>query len=49
MDIKKHSDGVIDCCLMPNEQFFSYIMTRTSYNRWHDDDVRFVFFNWYHM
>jgi len=20
-----------DCCLWPNEQFFSYIMTRTSY------------------
>jgi hypothetical protein len=33
---------VCDCCLMPNEQFFSYmyIMARVSYIRW--DDVRFV-------
>ena len=23
--------GVSDCCLMPNMQFFSYIMARTSY------------------
>jgi len=22
---------VIDCCLTPSEQFFSYIMARTSY------------------
>jgi len=28
-------------CLTPNEQFFSYIMARTSYIRW-DDDVRFT-------
>ena len=33
---------VIDCCLMPNEQFLSYIMARTSYIRWDDDDVHFV-------
>ena len=25
------SEWVSDCCLMPNEQFFSYIMARTSY------------------
>jgi hypothetical protein len=30
-------------CLMPNEQFFSYIMARTSYIQWnYDDDVCFV-------
>jgi hypothetical protein len=28
--------------LMPNEQFFSYIMARTSYIQWNDDDVHFV-------
>jgi hypothetical protein len=33
---------VSDCCLMPNEQYFSYIMARTSYIQWIDDDVRFV-------
>jgi len=32
---------VSDCCLTPNEQFFSYIMARTSYFQW-NDDVRFV-------
>jgi len=26
--------------LMPNEIFVSYIMARTSYIRWVDDDVR---------
>ena len=31
-----------NCCLMPNEQYFSYIMTRTSCIRWYDDDVNFV-------
>jgi hypothetical protein len=25
-----------------NEQYFTYIMARTSYIRWDDDDVRFV-------
>ena len=29
-----------DCCLMPNQQFFSYIMERISYIRW--NDVHFV-------
>jgi hypothetical protein len=25
-----HSTGVSDCCLTPTQQFFSYIMERTS-------------------
>ena len=31
----------IDCCLTPYEQFFSYmyIMTKTSYIRWDDNDI----------
>jgi predicted alpha/beta hydrolase len=33
---------VSDCCLTPNEQFFSYIIVRTSYIRWDDDDVHFA-------
>jgi len=33
---------VSDCCLTPSEQYFSHIMTRTSYIRWDDDDVLFV-------
>jgi hypothetical protein len=28
---KINSERVIDCYLMPSGQFFSYIMTRTSY------------------
>jgi len=28
--------------LMPNDQFFSYIIARTSYNQWDDDEVSFV-------
>jgi hypothetical protein len=28
--------------LTPNEQFFSYIVVRTIYIQWDDDDVRFV-------
>ena len=31
-----------DCCLTPNEQFFSYIRPRTSYTQWNDNDSRFV-------
>ena len=27
---------------MPNEQFFSYVMARTSYIQLNDDDVHFV-------
>jgi len=35
---------VSDYSLMPNEQFFSYILARTSYTFWWDvdDDVCFV-------
>ena len=35
---------VSDCCLMPNEQFFRYVMARTSYIQWDDDDndVHFI-------
>ena len=30
-----------DCCLTPNEYvIFSYIITRTIYIRWDDNDVR---------
>jgi len=35
--------GVNDCCLMPNEQFVSYIMARTSYIRY-DDDVIYTLY-----
>ena len=31
-----------DCCLTPNQQFFSIITARTSYIFYDDDDVRFV-------
>jgi len=33
---------VSDYCLMPTQQFSSYIMGRTSYIQWNDDDVCFV-------
>jgi len=33
---------VSDCCLTPSQQFFSYIMARTGYFQWDDDEVRFV-------
>ena len=33
---------MIDYYLTPNEQYFSYTMTRTSYIRWGDNDIRFV-------
>jgi hypothetical protein len=41
---KLNSEWVSDFCLTPNEQFFSYIMARTSYIQWNDDDddVQFV-------
>jgi hypothetical protein len=29
-------------CLRPDEQFFSYIMARTSYIWWDDNDVHFM-------
>ena len=37
------SEWVTDCCLIPKEQFFSYmnIIVRTSYIQW-NDDVCFV-------
>ena len=34
--------GVSDCCLMPNEKYFSYIMARTNFIRWDFIDVRIV-------
>jgi hypothetical protein len=36
---------VIDCCLTPDEHFFSYVIAKTSYIQWNvddDDEVRFV-------
>jgi len=33
---------VSDCCLTPTEQFFSYIIKRTSYIRSDDNDVWFL-------
>ena len=36
------NNKVSDCCLTPNKQFFSYIMAKTSYIRWDDNDVNFV-------
>jgi hypothetical protein len=30
---------VSDCCLMPNELYFSYIMARTGW--WDDNDIHF--------
>jgi hypothetical protein len=35
-------EWVSDCCLTPNELFFSYIMARTSYIRWDDNDISFI-------
>ena len=31
-----------DCCLTPNEQFFSNIMWRKGYIQWDDNDIHFV-------
>ena len=33
---------VSDCCLMPTQQLFSYIMARTINFQWDNDEVRFV-------
>jgi hypothetical protein len=33
-----YTDWVSECCLMPNEQFFSYNLPRTNYIEWNDDD-----------
>ena len=35
----KYFEWVSDCCLTPNEQFFSNIMVRTSNLQWNDDTV----------
>ena len=32
-------------CFTPNEQYLSYIMVKTNYIRWDDDDVLFVLYN----
>jgi len=40
--LKLLKEWVSDCCLMPNEQIFRYIMARTSYIRWEDDAVSLV-------
>ena len=37
--------GGSDCCLTQNEQFFSYIMARTSNIQW-DGDIRFVLYQY---
>ena len=37
-----HVEGVSDCCLTPNEQYFNYIIARTNYNQWDDDGICFV-------
>ena len=31
-----------DYCKTANEQLFSYVLVKTSYIRWDDDDVHFV-------
>ena len=35
-------EWVSDFCLKPTQQFVSYIMIRTSYFQWSDEEVRFV-------
>ena len=35
-------EWVIDCCLTPTQQFFSYIMREQVNFQWDDDEVRFV-------
>ena len=40
--LKLLKEWVRDCCLMPNEQIFRYIMARTSYIRWEDDAVSLI-------
>jgi hypothetical protein len=32
----------VSSCLSPNEKCYSYIMTRASYMRWDDNNVRFL-------
>jgi len=33
-------ERVSDCCLTPNEQYFSYIMARKTHFRWDHNDGR---------
>ena len=33
--------SVSECCFTPNKQLFGYIMTKTGYIQWNDDDARF--------
>ena len=37
-----NESGASGCSLMPNEQYFSYIMARTSYIWWDDNTLCFV-------
>ena len=39
---KDYNSEWVSDCFMPNKQFFSYTMSRKSYNKWYDDDVLFV-------
>jgi len=36
------NEWVIDCCLMPIQQFVSYIMAKHVIFQWDDDEIRFV-------
>ena len=39
---RHQSEWVSDCCLMPIQHFFIYIIAKTSYIWWYDVDVCFV-------
>jgi hypothetical protein len=41
-DLNIKREWMTDCCLTPNQQFFSHIIARTSYIRWDDDGECFV-------
>jgi hypothetical protein len=41
-DLLDFFEWVSDCCLTPTQQFCSYIVARTSYAQWNEDEVRFV-------
>jgi hypothetical protein len=41
-DLKHFKEWVSDCCLTSTQQFFSYLMARTSYFLWDGDEVRFA-------
>jgi hypothetical protein len=36
------NEWVNDCCLTLSEQFVSYVIVKTSYIQWNDDDVHFI-------